>query len=57
MLKALFSKQANQNSVSLASIEHATHIPSLPNLPNQAVTVVNSSDLMSVDAVYTLLSN
>ena len=59
MLKALFTKQANPNGVSLASIEHTTHIPnlpslpSLPNLPNQAVTVANSGDLMSVDAVTT----
>lgn len=60
MLKALFSKQTNRNGVTLASIEHTPHIPSLPslpslpnlpNLPSQAVPVVNSSGLMSVDAV------
>lgn len=57
MLKALFSKQSNQNGVTLASIEHTTHIPTLPTLPslpsfpnldNQAVPVANSSSQMSV---------
>lgn len=57
MLKALFSKQSNRNGVSLASIEHTPFVPSLPSLPNlpsQAVPVansMNSTGLMSVDAV------